>query len=77
MGCRMKVLPLRRIGATENANFWTSGDVFCNRCDGEGEAFGMGVLAQCGHCRGTGYEAIPFTELFPDLRRGEPEKYPL
>ncbi len=65
----------------DNTNFWTHSDLFCLTCDGDGawEIPNGDWLdwLDCVDCVSTGLEPIPWTELFPNLRRGEPEKYPL
>ena len=61
-----------------NTNFWPHDNIFCLTCGGEGQfEVPFESWVECKDCAGTGLEPIPFTELFPNLRRGEPEKYPL
>ena len=71
-----------RKGAHPFTNFWTHNDVFCRRCDGDGELSEEGFadskdIRPCHECAATGYEAIPWTELFASLRPTEPRKHPL
>jgi hypothetical protein len=63
-----------------SVNYWTHSSVFCTVCDGDREVMVRGrgmVFFKCKSCAGTGREPIPWTELFPGLRVGEPRKQPL
>ncbi len=52
---------------TYRINYWTHTDVLCLWCDGEGVCVDAGKI--CSSCQGTGWEPVPWTELFSYLRR--------